>query len=286
MFIIAVGCRFWGSVDYFETPPAPPNSGAATGLTTALIMQGALLTFYSFIGFEDILNVSEEVKDPRRNVPFGLVGAMLAATVIYVAVAVTAVSVLGWEALSKSKAPLMDVARHAAPWFTGIDMVFAAVTIFAIGNTALLNYLMGSRLLYGMGRQGLLPSVLSLVHPSRLTPHVSIVCLFGIVTVLISAGDVKAMAEATVLLLLAVFVVVNAALAVLMRRSGEHPGGFEVPLAVPMLGAVICAALFGTRLYRVFGSDDPSARTAPLVAVIIIAAGLAIGALRARRRRH
>lgn len=283
LFIIIVGCRFWGGVDYFETPPAPAGSGAASGLTTALIMQGALLTFYSFIGFEDILNVSEEVKNPRRNVPFGLVGAMLAATVIYVAVAVTAVSVLGWERLSMSKSPLMDVAKTAAPWFAGIGPVFACVTIFAIGNTALLNYLMGSRLLYGMGTQGLLPAGLSKVHPRRHTPHIAVLCLFGIVTVLIAAGDVKAMAEATVLLLLAVFVTVNASLAILKLRRSEAPGGFEIPVVIPVLGAVVCAAFFGTRLYRVFGSDDPALRTAPIVAVIILMAGVVIGIVRGKR---
>jgi amino acid transporter len=285
LFIIAVGCRFWGGVDYLETPPASADSGAASGLTAALIMQGAVLTFYSFIGFEDILNVSEEVKNPRRNVPFGLVGAMVAATLIYVAVAVTAVSVLGWEALSKSKAPLMDVAKHAAPWFHGIGPVFAAISIFAIGNTALLNYLMGSRLLYGMGTQRLLPAVLSRVHPRRHTPHIAVFCLLGIVAVLIAVGDIKAMAEATVLLLLAVFTIMNAALVILIRRAGEQPGGFEVNALVPVCGALVCAALFATRLFRAFDSTDTALRTAPLVALIILAAGAAIGVLHPPRGR-
>lgn len=282
LFIIAVGCRFWGSVDYLETPP--PATGVESGLTAALVLQGAVLTFFSFIGFEDILNVSEEVKNPRRNVPFGLVGAMLAATMIYVAVAVTAVSVLGWEALSKSSAPLMDVARAAAPWFHGIDKVFGAVTIFAIGNTALLNYLMGSRLLYGMGNQRLLPRALSRVHAQRRTPHVAIVSLFGIVTLLIFSGDVKAMAEATVLLLLAVFAVMNAALVRLKRRAGEPCGGFEIPLLIPIAGALVCTVLFGTRLYRAVVSHNVSDRTAPLLALAILGAGFVIALIHGRLR--
>jgi amino acid transporter len=277
IFIIAVGCRFWGSVNYFETPPPVEGSTAGDGLTVALVMQGAVLTFFSFIGFEDILNVSEEVKNPRRDVPFGLVGAMIAATLIYVAVAVTAVSVLGWEGLSKSQHPLDDVAKAAAPWFTGIDKVYYCVTIFAIGNTALLNYIMGSRLLYGMGMQGLLPATLSRVHPRRHTPHVAILCLFGIVSALILAGDVKAMAESTVLLLLAVFTLMNLALVILKRRPGEEPGGFEVPLLVPVFGAVVCAVLFGNRLNAALTSSDAALWTAPLVALGILIAGALIG---------
>ncbi len=282
IFIIIVGCRYWGSVDYFETPPATKADAGATGLTMALIMQGAVLTFFSFIGFEDILNVSEEVKNPRRDVPFGLVGAMIVGTLIYVGVAVTAVSVLGWQRLSESANPLDDVAAAAAPWFGGIGSVYFAVTIFAIGNTALLNYLMGSRLLYGMGTQRLLPVVLSSIHPRRHTPHVAVVVLFIIVTLLILAGDVKAMAEATVLLLLAVFTLMNAGLVVLKLRQGEERGGFEIPVLVPVFGALVCAVLFGNRLYQAIESDDPTVSTAPVVALIIFGAGVVVGLIRRR----
>ena len=99
---------------------------------------------------------------------------------------------------------------------------------------------------------------------------------------LILAGDVRAMAEATVLLLLAVFAVMNAALVVLKRRPGEPPGGFEIPFAVPVCGAAVCTVLFGNRLYQSIVSDNESLRTAPLVALIILAAGTVIGILRRR----
>ncbi len=91
--------------------PATRGGGAGSGITFALVMQGAVLTFFSFIGFEDILNVSEEVKNPSRNVPFGLIGAMILATCIYMAVAITAVSVVPWQELAQSEGPLMEVAQ-------------------------------------------------------------------------------------------------------------------------------------------------------------------------------
>lgn len=269
-FIIVVGLRYWGGVNYLETPPAT-GPGLSSGITLLLILQGALLTFFSFIGFEDILNVSEEVKNPQHNIPFGLIGAMIAATIIYIMVAVTAVSVLGWKELSEAKAPLMEVARRAAPWFTGIDKVFGVVTIFAIGNTALLNYLMGSRLLYGMSNQGLLPSVLGKVHPIRRTPHVAIGVLFGVVALLICAGNIKALAESTVLLLLAVFICVNIALVILQRRPSEPKGGFEIPTAIPILGALICILLFGVRIVKSFTSGNSADHIAPLMALALVA---------------
>ncbi|HRQ89845.1 MAG TPA: amino acid permease, partial [Bacteroidia bacterium] len=172
IFIIVVGAKFWGSVDYLETPAK--LDGSAHAIPLMLILQGAVLMFFSFIGFEDILNVSEEVRNPERDIPMGLIGAMVVATLIYMAVAITAVSVVPWATLSASPAPLMEVAKEAAPWFGGIDRVYAGITLFAVGNTALLNYIMGSRLLYGMSRQGLLPKFLGRVHPKRRTPHFAI----------------------------------------------------------------------------------------------------------------
>jgi APA family basic amino acid/polyamine antiporter len=274
LFIIAIGVKYWGSVDYFETANDTVAGGSGSGITLAIVMQGAVLTFYSFIGFEDILNVSEEVKNPRRNIPFGLIGAMIAATLIYMAVAITAVSVVPWRELALSKTPLMEVAHRAAPWFQGIDSVYVGITIFAIGNTALLNYIMGSRLLYGMSKQGLLPSILAKVHPVRHSPHIAIAVLFVIVSVLILSGGVKQLAESTVLLLLIVFTVVNVSLVVLKLRPGEEKGGFEVPLFIPALGAFVCAALIFVRIESAITSGDKTQSTAPIIALAVIAISL------------
>ncbi len=276
LFIIAVGVRYWGSVNYLETAGDTVAGGPGSGITLALVMQGAVLTFYSFIGFEDILNVSEEVKNPRKNVPFGLIGAMILATLIYMAVAITAVSVVPWRELAASKTPLMDVAHRAAPWLGGIDRLYLGITIFAIGNTALLNYIMGSRLLYGMSRQGLLPAILGRIHSKRHTPHIAVFVLFGIVAVLILSGGVKQLAESTVLLLLSVFTIVNIALLVLKRRPDEPRGGFEPPMIVPLLGALTCASLIYARIHSAITSPDTTQQTAPLIAGGIVVVSLVL----------
>lgn len=276
LFIIFAGLRFWGGVNYLETAHDTPSAGPGSGLGISLILQGAVLTFFSFIGFEDILNVSEEVKNPRRAIPFGLVGAMLVATAIYLAVAITAVSVVPWADLAASKTPLMDVAKKAAPWFKDIDRVYLAITIFAVGNTALLNYIMGSRLLYGMSRQSLLPAVMGRIHPQRRTPHIAILVLWAIVSLLVLSGSVKQLAEATVMLLLTVFVIVNTALVILQRRRDEPPGSFEIPTVIPVAGAVVCLLLLFSRIQGGFASEKPELRIAPLIALGIIGASVAL----------
>ena len=239
LLVIAVGAPWWGAQPLLETP-----GGQEIGLS--LLMTGAILTFFAFIGFEDTLNVAEEARDPRRTLPIGIVAAMLCATALYIAVSITAVSVVPWQELAAAPGPLVEVMRRAAPWFP--PWGYAAITLFAVANTALLNYVTASRLLLGMARHGLFPDALTRIHPRRRTPHVAILALLPVVAALILAGDIGQLASATVLLLLAVFSVVNVALIVLQRRPGEAHGGFEVPVAVPALGALVCGALLVNRV--------------------------------------
>ena len=259
LIVIVVGMGSWGSVNYLETPPPTGEGSVAAGISAGLLLQGAVLTFFSFIGFEDILNVAEEVKHPRTTLPLGLLLSLLIATALYILVAITAVSVLPYRELGQSKAALVDVVRKAAPAFP--PLLFTAISIFAVANTALLNFVMGSRLLYGMSRQGLLPAWLGRVHPVRRTPHVAILVLLVLVLALALAGDIRQLADATSLLLLGAFVVVNVALVVLKLRPGEPRGAFEVPVLVPALGAGVCLLMIGGRVL----GPEADAR-APLIA--------------------
>jgi amino acid transporter len=239
LLIVGVGLRYWGGVNLLETPPP---AGATTGmLTMPLILQGAVLTFYSFVGFEDMINVTEEVKDPRRNLPIAVVVALAITAVIYIAVAITAVSVVPYAKLAASGEPLVDVVRAAAPWFP--PGVFSFIALFAITNTALLNYIMGSRLVYGLARQGLVPRALGTVHPRRRTPHVAIFALLAVVLILALSGNIAQLASATSALLLIVFIVVNASLIVLKRRVDEPVGAFEIPTFVPVGGILMCLVI-------------------------------------------
>lgn len=246
LLIVAVGMRYWGSVNYLEMPLAEGSGESSAArhalpIMVSLILQGAVLTFYSFIGFEDLLNVAEEVKDVRRTLPRALVLALIGVTLIYMAVSVTAVSVIPHAQLAASQSPLVDVVRRAASWFP--PQLFTLISLFAITNTALLNYIMGSRLVYGMACQGLLPAALRRVHPRRHTPHIAILTLMVIVLVLGLSGDVSVLAKATSVLLLGVFITVNTALIVLKRRRDEPRGSFEVPTIVPLAGILVCALL-------------------------------------------
>jgi amino acid transporter len=241
VLVVAVGVSYWGSVDYLETPPAPDGDH-----TMLIVIQGAVLAFFAFIGFEDMYNVAEEVRDPQRTIPLGLITAMIAAAILYIAVAITAVSVVPWQELGTAAGPITEVVARAAPIIPPI--LFTGITLFAVANTGLVNFVTASRLLYGMGRQGLLPSVFGRVHNGRRTPHVAILVLFLILVPLAASGTISELASATVLLLLTVFAVVNGALFVLQGRKGEAPGLFEIPRFVPALGVIVCVTLIAVRV--------------------------------------
>ena len=265
ILVVAVGLSYWGSVDLLEMPPAAVDQGE-----WLILMQGAVLTFFAFIGFEDTLNVAEECRDPQRTIPLGLVLAMSMAAVLYIAIAVTAVSVVPWQELAAAPGPITEVVRRAAPLIPPI--VFTGITLFAVANTALVNYVTASRLIYGMAHQGLLPLRFGEVHAERRTPHIAILALVLVALPLALFGTIAELAAATVLLLLLVFAVVNAALFVLKRRPGEQHGYFEIPLAVPAVGALVCLALVVVRV----GTGDWKA---PAIAGALLAASALIYAV-------
>ena len=267
ILVVAVGLTHWGSVDLLEMPPATVDQGE-----WLILMQGAVLTFFAFIGFEDTLNVAEECRDPQRTIPLGLVLAMSMAAVLYIAIAVTAVSVVPWAELAAAPGPITEVVRRAAPLIPPI--VFTGITLFAVANTALVNYVTASRLIYGMAHQGLLPLRLGEVHEERRTPHFAILALFLVAMPLALFGTIAELAAATVLLLLLVFAVVNAALFVLKRRPGEKHGYFEIPLAVPALGALVCLVLVVVRV----GTGDW--RAPAIAGVLLLGAVLIYGLVR------
>ncbi|MEW6636603.1 MAG: APC family permease [Actinomycetota bacterium] len=205
-----------------------------------LILSGAALSFYALIGFEDSVNVAEETRDPSRTYPRILFGGLLLAGIIYLIVTIVAAMVVPVGRLAESSGPLLEVVQ-ASP--IGVPLrVFSAIALLALINGALINMIMASRLIYGMGREGVMPSVLSKVHAGRHTPWVSIIFTTLLALILIATGTFEALASATVTLLLLVFIVVNVAVLVLKRDRVEHDH-FRTPVIFPILGILVCAGL-------------------------------------------
>jgi APA family basic amino acid/polyamine antiporter len=193
--------------------------------------------------------VAEETRNPSRIYPRVLFGGLLTAGVIYLLVAFTASMVVDTQTLASSTGPLLEVVQ-AGPLAIP-TWLFAAIALFAVANGALINMIMASRVIYGMGDQGVMPAVFARVHPSRRTPWVSIVFTTLIVMVLIASGDIGDLARATVLLLLVVFIVVNVSVFVLRRDRVEHEH-FRTPSVFPILGILVSLGLLTQQQWDTF----------------------------------
>ncbi|MGH3921755.1 MAG: APC family permease [Pseudonocardiaceae bacterium] len=210
------------------------------GAVPVAILGGATLAFFSFLGFEDSVNLAEETREPSRAYPRALFAGLLFASVVYLLVAFTAGMVVPTDVLARSDAPLLEVVR--AGQVSVPPRLFSLLALVAVSNTALINLIMASRLLYGMANQRIVPSVLGRVHAKRRTPLVAIVFVSLIAAVLVLTGELGTLARTTVVLLLIVFTVVNIAVLVLRSDRVEHRH-FRAPTILPVLGAASCAAL-------------------------------------------
>jgi APA family basic amino acid/polyamine antiporter len=201
------------------------------------------LAFFAMVGFEDSVNMAEETKDPVRTFPKILLLGLLITGVIYLLVSISAITLVPPEELGEGETPLLKVVAAGAPGFP-LEL-FGFITMFAVANSALINMLMASRLVYGMSREHVLPPVLGRVHTGRRTPYVAIVFTSLLAFALIVfVGEVPALGGTTALLLICVFAVVNVAVLVLRKDPVGH-GHFRTPTFVPVLGAITCAFLAG-----------------------------------------
>jgi len=269
LIVIVVGAMFLGGSS--EASITRTLSESADVSWTG-IAQGAALGFFAFIGFEDMVNVAEEVKDPERNMPRAILTALAVAGILYLLVVIISTSVVSPAELSDSNAPLLAVVQRST---TAVPTeLFSLIALFAVANTGLLNFIMGSRLIYGMSRQGLLPEVLGRVHPRRRTPHVAILAVFAVAAPLALSGTLTYLAGTTSLLLLLVFLTVHASLGAIKLRADSPIRTFCAPRWVPLLGAASCLALMPF-----------VPRDSILTAAVIIAFGMMLVAVRRRQER-
>ncbi|GHA07548.1 amino acid transporter [Streptomyces tauricus] len=235
------------------------------------VLSGAVLAYYSFVGFETSVNVAEETRDPRRAYPRALFGALITAGAVYVLVGAAAAAAVPTAKLAESSGPLLEVVRAAGGVPTEL---FSAIALVAVANGALLTGIMSSRLAYGMARDGLLPSFLTKVLPGRRTPWAAIATTTALSLLLALTGDVSTLAATLVLLLLVVFFLVNTSVLVLRRDVTDHDH-FRAPSVVPVLGAASCVVL-ATQIER----------DVWLKGLVVLAVGVVLGVVAAVRLRR
>lgn len=231
--LAGLGLVVWAgfSADPVADWSAPP------ALVWSAVASGAVLAFFAFIGFEDIVNMAEEVEQPDRTLPFAILAALGITTVIYALVSVAAVRAVPLGSLSGSESPLALVWQAAR----GGDAAFlSSIAVFAALNGVLAQIVMASRVLYGLGLRTPSLSVFHHAHPRFGTPVLATALIGAAVLVAALTLRVAVLAEVTSAILLSVFVLVNLSLILLKRRAPEAP--FRVSPLVPVVGLVLSVA--------------------------------------------
>jgi amino acid transporter len=244
LFAVTQGRADFSRVIIFDSPSGKGTFFAITMATS--------LAFFAMVGFEDSVNMAEETHEPSRIFPKVMLTGLGITGVIYILVSITAVALVPVGSLIDPEKPsaLTQVVAAGAPGLP-FDKIFPFIGMFAVANSALINMLMASRLVYGMARQEVLPAGLGHVHKTRQTPWVAILFTtlisFGLITYVVLDGESEVVAllgGTTALLLLAVFTVVNVAVLVL-RRDHVDRKHFKAPTVLPIIAALSCAFLVG-----------------------------------------
>ncbi|AXT84847.1 amino acid permease [Aeromicrobium sp. A1-2] len=240
-YAMAGGDADFSRITAFDTPD---DKNVFLAVTTA-----TSLAFFAMVGFEDSVNMAEECHEPSRIFPKMMLTGLGIAAVIYVLVSICAVALVpvGDLADPDNAPPLVQVVAAGAPNLPADD-ILPFISMFAVANSALINMMMASRLLYGMARQGVLPESLSKVHSRNQTPWAAITFTTALALVLIayvanaSENVVTVLGGTTSLLLLGVFAVVNVAVLVLRRDRVDH-AHFRTRTGVAVTGALACLYL-------------------------------------------
>lgn len=240
VLIIASGKEYFSNIELSEVFQVDP------GLGLAGVIMGGFLAFYAFIGFEDMVNVSEEVKNPRRTMPIAILFSLIASTVLYLFVVIVSLAVVEPSELAASSAPLSLVYERAtsnAPIFIGAIGIAAAI------NGVIVQIIMGSRILYGLARQGWLHKELARVHKVRRTPVFATIFVTALMILSGLLLPIVALAELTSFLVLVVFCLVNLSLLKIKRHHKNHGGFITVPKVIPLIGVLSCLFMLGYQIF-------------------------------------
>lgn len=204
------------------------------------ITVGAFLAFYAFIGFEDIVNVAEEVIHPRRTLPLGILTALVISTLLYVSVSFAAIYAVPVAKLSTSDAPLIDIVEQ---YGESAVLVMGFISMVAIVNGALIQVIMASRVIYGMACQQLAPAIFSHVNAKTQTPLWSTGLVATIVLTLALSFSLVTLAKITSFVTLLVFATMHFSLILIKHKEPDPPYAMVYPSWISVMGLVVTVAL-------------------------------------------
>lgn len=236
ILIIYLGFTYSGAepVDYFENP------AGMGGISLAFV-----LIFFAFIGFEAIVNIAEETKDPKKTLPRAIILSILITATIYILVSLAAIQILSWQELGASLSPLADVAQKILG--SNGQIILSIIALFATANTVLIIMVVGSRIIYGMAMQYSLPMLLSRIHYKTKTPWIAVLGIMIVAIIFSFLENIVTVANISVFFIAITFAMVNLSVILLRYREPSIERPFKIPINIgrfpllPLFGVIISA---------------------------------------------
>ncbi|HEX2966545.1 MAG TPA: amino acid permease [Syntrophorhabdaceae bacterium] len=264
--IVVISVPSLGSVSYFDMPHGFKG-----------VLEATALIFFSYLGFEEIVKLSEETRDPTKVMPRALLLAIPISTLIYVLVGISVVSLVNWQDLGNSDAPLADAVRAALK--TDMSLIMSIIALLATANTALVTLLTTSRIVYGIAQSGSFPRRLGQVHRTRGTPWVASACVGAVSLLFVFGGDTGLVASTANFALFVTFIAINGSVIYLRYKNSEMSRSFKTPIAVGRLPLLPVFGIFSCLLMLAQLSPGVLA-----VGACITIAGVAAGFLTGRKK--
>jgi amino acid transporter len=199
---------------------------------TSPVLYAAFICFYAYIGFEDIVNIAEETINPSKVMPMAIGLCLLFSTLLYVGLSVACSLYIPDHIYTQSSAPLVSIVEYRNYNTTWM----AVVSMIAILNGALVQFIMASRVLYGMSSQGLIPALFTKINPITNTPVIATAAVACIVFILATALALIQLAEITSMITLIIFIIVQASL---LYLTFKHKHKRKLDVVLPILGIVM-----------------------------------------------
>ena len=237
--IAAIIAFVWAGAAYVKTDnwvPFYPNGWGG-------VLTGGAIIFFTYIGFDSVSTAAEEAKNPRRDIPIGIIGTLVVCTVLYIAVAVVLTGLVPWHTLEGDAAPVVNTLKklnfrwiRLAVLFGAMMGMISSLLVFQIGQ---------ARVWFAMSRDGLLPRLFGKVHPTYRTPHIATWIAGFVVGIPAGLLDIGTFADLANIGTLFAFILVSIGVIILRYREPDRPRGFRAPggIVTPIMAILTCLLL-------------------------------------------
>lgn len=264
VIVLAFYSGFVFQTNFLEFPAVQDKSNIL------MIFSAVGLVFFAYIGFENIVTLSDETKKPRKVIPKALILSIAITTIVYILISISAIGLVGWQGLSESDAPLATAAEKASGNFG--NFLLSIIGLFATANTVLMLLIASSRLIYGISEHGLtIPRVFSNIHKKRKTPWIAILLIMiaSLLLVIILQANISKIASISVFCILIVYLMMNISLIVLRYKKPNIDRPFSSPVNIgkfPILAGL--GIIFSSLL--LFQFDIDTIKNGFVVIIIIL----------------